>query len=433
MTSNSELPTPGESTYCARQTSNTSAATLPPSRASRASSGFASATVTERPGRSSARQRAAISGPDSSAISTFSPSDTASRTWSFARSRATPSGSEGSSAKGSPGRRRTAEISGVTADSSWISAAREWNSSSTKSARSFSASAAVERKTSGSKGMSRSTGISTRRREIRASSRCSRRLSPTLPLISSARASSVGQVAVFRDPLLRGDLAHAGDPGDVVDAVAHEREDVDHLGRRHPEELAHARLVQELLAARVENAHPGSDELEHVLVRGDDDDVEAHHGRLLRERPDDVVRLVAGQLQDRDAVRLQDAADGRELDPQVVGHRRPVGLVVDVFGVAFGPFRPVPGDRDVVGSVLAHHLAEHGDEAVDRVGWPPRGGREPLDGVVRPVDVGHRVHQVELRGGFGHGGRILVAAFRTAGGRRNRAEHPEFAPSGKTR
>ena len=165
----------------------------PPSRARRESRDLASAIVTVEPGRSSARQRAAISGRDSSAISTVRPSETARSAVSFARRSATPTGAARSRANGSPGLRRTAEISGATAASSWISAAREWNSSSTKSCLSFGASAVVRRNASGSNGISRSVGISTRLREIRASSLCSRRLSPTFPLTSSARARSVGR------------------------------------------------------------------------------------------------------------------------------------------------------------------------------------------------------------------------------------------------
>ena len=105
----------------------------------------------------------------------------------------------------------------------------------------------------------------------------------------------------------------AGDAGDVVDAVAHERQDVDDLAGRDAEELAHAGLVQEDLPARVEDADARRDELQHVLVRRDDDDVEARRGRPGRERSDHVVGLVAGHLEDGDPVGVENAADLREL------------------------------------------------------------------------------------------------------------------------
>ena len=99
---------------------------------------------------------------------------------------------------------------------------------------------------------------------------------------------------------------------------------------RHAEELLDAGLVQELLPPGVKDADPRADELQHVLVRGHDDDVEALRRGFLRERPDDVVGLVARQLQDRDPVGLEDAADVGNLRGEVVGHRDAVGLVLRV-------------------------------------------------------------------------------------------------------
>ena len=205
------------------------------------------------------------------------------------------------------------------------------------------------------------------------------------------------QVAIGGDPFLGRDLAHARHPRHVVHAVSHERQDVGDLLRPDPEEFLDARLVQELLAPRVVDADAGRNELEHVLVRRNDDDLEALCRRLLRQRSDDIVRLVARKLQDRDAVRVEHPADVSDLRRQVRGHRQPVRLVLGVCLMPHRPLRAVPGDREVVGGVLAQHLAQHRHEAVDRVGRLSGRGREAGDRVIGAMDVGHRVHQVQFR------------------------------------
>jgi hypothetical protein len=140
---------------------------------------------------------------------------------------------------------------------------------------------------------------------------------------------------------------------------------------------------------------PG-DELQHVFVRRHDHDIESLRRGLCRERPDDVVGFITGQFQDRDPVGVEGAADVLNLGGQVRSHRNAVGLVPGIGVVAHGPFRAVPGDGEVIGSVLAQHLAQHRHEAVDGVGGLAGRCREALDGVVGAMDIGHRVHQVEL-------------------------------------
>ena len=62
--------------------------------------------------------------------------------------------------------------------------------------------------------------------------------------------------------------------------------------------------------------------------------------------------------------------------------------------------------------MLADHLAEHRHETVDGVGRTAGGGREALDRVVRPVDVRHRVDEIERGAGRGHRSRILCGPRR---------------------
>ena len=331
-------------------------------------------------------------------------------------SSATPAHSPVATSNALPFSRRFEE-SAACATSPWISAAREWNSSSTKVSFSFSGSGAERFNASVSNGMGRSVLIAAGRRDSSASSLCSRRLSPTLPLTSSARASSSVEAAVFLDPLLCRDLADAGHARDVVGGVAHEGQDVDDLPGRDAEELLDALVVEKLLLARVEDPHAGPlDELEHVLVRRDDDDVEIGCPRRPGERADDVVGLVARQGEDGDPVGLARAADLGDLGGQVLVHRGPVRLVGVVLVVADGLARQVEGHRQILARMLAEHLPQHRHEAVDGVGRPPVPGREAPDRVVRPVDVGHRVHEVDGRARRRHGNGILWRAEKGRGG-----------------
>ena len=175
--------------------------------------------------------------------------------------------------------------------------------------------------------------------------------------------------------------------------------------RLDAEELLDSRLVDELLPAGVVDADSRGDELEHVFVRGDDDDLEAFRRRLCRKGSDDVVGLVAGQLEHGDPIGIQNPADVGDLRGQVRGHRDAVGFVIAVGLVAHGLLRPVPGDREQIRGVLPQHLSQHRHEPVDGVGGLAERRREALDRVVGAVDVGHRVHEVELPGGFRHGSR----------------------------
>ena len=226
------------------------------------------------------------------------------------------------------------------------------------------------------------------------------------------------QAPVLGDPFLGRDLPDAGHAGDVVDAVAHECQHVADLAGGNAEERGHARVVQEDLFARVEDADPvPGDQLQHVFVGRHDDHVVTLGFGLLGERADDVVGLVAGQLDDRDPIGRQGLADLGELRGEIVRHRHAVGLVLGVRLVPLGPLRPVPGGGQKVGTVLPDHLAEHRDETVNGVGRPARGRREALDRVVGAVDVRHRVDQIERRAGRRHGSRILCGALSVGAGR----------------
>ena len=200
--------------------------------------------------------------------------------------------------------------------------------------------------------------------------------------------------AVRRDQLAGALLADARDPLDVVDRVAHQRQHVDHPAGRDAELLPHsAGVVPRAGVARVEDAHAVADELEEVLVAGDDGHVVPGRAGLFGERPDDVVRLEPRVGQHRHAEGFARLAHPRRLFDQVGGHRRPVRLVV---GGERGPEgRPphVEGGGDQRRLVVGDQLAQHRDEAVDGVRGPAVGRAQPAYRVVRAVHLGAAVDQ----------------------------------------
>jgi len=136
-----------------------------------------------------------------------------------------------------------------------------------------------------------------------------------------------------------------------------------------------------------------ADDLEHVQVPGDDGRGEVLRLGLDGQRPDDVVGLEAGQLVDREAERLHDLADLRELVPQVVGHPRPRRLVLGEALVAEGRAGKVESDRDVVGVEVLDPPQDDAAEAEDRVHELALRRREGREGEVSAVDEPVAVEQ----------------------------------------
>ena len=157
----------------------------------------------------------------------------------------------------------------------------------------------------------------------------------------------------------------------VVGGVALERLEIDDLVGPQAVPLLDLRRVVDdrVLDARAGRHQPGpvGDELEHVEVAGHDRRVEALRLGLHRQRADHVVRLVPGQLVDRDPERLDHLADLGELVAQVVRHPLAGGLVLGEPLVAEGRPGQVEGDRDVVGPDVLEAAQDDAAEPEDRV------------------------------------------------------------------
>ena len=163
------------------------------------------------------------------------------------------------------------------------------------------------------------------------------------------------------------------DAGDVVALVADERLVVRDEWRREAVSLDRLRHIVDteirkaVLRAGQNDIHAiVRDELERIGIARDDVRLDALARRHPAERADHVVRLVAGDDEDRDIERLDDLADALLLLPQFVRHRRAVRLVGIEQIVAEGAAL-VEGDGDVGRGEGAQRVQHHRGEAEGRI------------------------------------------------------------------
>ncbi len=208
------------------------------------------------------------------------------------------------------------------------------------------------------------------------------------------------EVAILADQLGGGLDPDARGAGDVVDRVARQRLDVDHLVGEHAE------LGEDLVGAdgrvlhRVEHLDTGPDELHQVLVRADDGDLGASVAGLGRIGGDQVVGLETLHLDAGQAPGAHSVADEAELRDQVVRRLGAVGLVAVEHLVAERVRGGVENDGEMrrpLGAEARDHLVQHAAEAGDRADRQAIGGAgQRRQRVVGPEDIGRAVDQIEM-------------------------------------
>ena len=194
-------------------------------------------------------------------------------------------------------------------------------------------------------------------------------------------------------------LAHAGDPGQVVGRVAPQAGEVRVLGRRHARAFQDAGLVVQRVVRDappvVKDLQMGVlDQLVGVAVARDHDHIVALRRRPGGQGGQDVVGLVAGGLDDRDAHGLHQLAHEAHLLAQYVGCRRTGRLIALHQLVAEGRLGPVEGHGQIVGLVVLDQVHKHRGETVNGVGHLPRSrGQVRGQGEKGPVGQGIAVEE----------------------------------------
>ena len=205
------------------------------------------------------------------------------------------------------------------------------------------------------------------------------------------------EVAVFGEELAGGFGTDAGHAGDVVDAVAHEGEEIDHVFGAAAEFLADFVGADELLLDGVLHLDAGADELHQVLVGGHDGDLAAGVGGGEGVGGDEVVGFPVFQFDGGDAKGEGGFADEGELGAEFFWRFGALGFVLVVEAVAEGVAPGVEDDGEVGAGVVLHQPGEHVGEAEHGVHWGavrPRHGGERVEGAedeARAVDE-HQMH-----------------------------------------
>ena len=170
------------------------------------------------------------------------------------------------------------------------------------------------------------------------------------------------EIPEVRDPLGCGLGAALGHTGDVVDAVAHQGQIVDDALGRHAELILYTCRIQHRIRHGVYQRDMLADELRHVLVPGRDQRRDTLRRGAGRERADDVVGLHVRDHQQRQTHRADHLLQRQDLLAQLIGHGRPIGLVLGIDVVAKGLAGRVEDHADVVGSMLVDQLAQHAED-----------------------------------------------------------------------
>ncbi len=195
----------------------------------------------------------------------------------------------------------------------------------------------------------------------------------------------------------RGFFAHPRYTGDVVDLVAHQRQEVDDMFRADAKFLVHASHVQHASGHGVDQGNVPVHQLRHVLVTGRDDHRAAQRGAAARQGADHVVGLDPLDAQQRVAQRLDAGVQRLDLHPQVVRHAWAVGLVFGEHGIAEGATLGVEHHREQAVGVLLAQALEHVQHPLHRAGRHAFGGSQRRQRVEGAVQVGGTVHQDEGR------------------------------------
>ena len=155
----------------------------------------------------------------------------------------------------------------------------------------------------------------------------------------------------------------------VIDGIALQRQQVGHLVRPHAHEFLHLfRVVPFIVFGGVEHRHFVRDELQQVLVARNDDYFESLPLRRAGQRPDHVIRLETGILQNGNPHGLQHPPHQGDLLQQVGRCLRTVGFVLRELLRPVGRLPTLEDGRDIGRLELLGQLPEHVVENVHSLG-----------------------------------------------------------------
>ena len=204
------------------------------------------------------------------------------------------------------------------------------------------------------------------------------------------------EIAISVDQLGRGLDPDAGDTGNVVNAVAAQRLDVDHALRPDPEPLTDLGDADRPILDRIEHRDLVVHELHQILVGGDDGDLGAGLDGVAGVGGNQVVGLEIRELDLADAKCVGGSPDQSKLGDEIGGRLRALRLVLVVEAIAERDAGGVEDDGNMIGVGLAQQLRQHVAEAEHRTGRGPVRARQRRQGVIGAKDETRTVDQKNM-------------------------------------
>ncbi|BCO10012.1 hypothetical protein GF1_23880 [Desulfolithobacter dissulfuricans] len=204
------------------------------------------------------------------------------------------------------------------------------------------------------------------------------------------------QGPVFADKLLGGLGPHPGHPGNVVRTVAGEGEIIEQLMRLEAIFRKDRGHVHELIAHGIPHHHLLGDQLQQVLVPGNDHHPAAGRHQVVHRRGDQIIGLHVVMFKSWDVIGLDDFPHIGNLRLQIIGHGRTVGLVLGIDAVPEHRASRIKSHRQALGLLFPDDTAKNGGKAIDGVGGQTAGVGQGADGVISPVNIGRAIDQIDL-------------------------------------
>ena len=214
------------------------------------------------------------------------------------------------------------------------------------------------------------------------------------------------QIAKHANQLGGGFRPDARRAGHIVDAVAHQGLDIDHLVGRDAELFLHGLQAKRLGLHRVKELDlAGHDQLHQILVGRHDLHFRAASCGLASIGGDQIVGLIAFHIDRRHAEGARCIADQRKLRDQVFRRRRALGLVGGVELLAKRLFGLVENHREMGWPFARLHVFEQFEQHVAKAadcadGQTVTRARQRRQRMIGAKNIARAVDQKKPRGGI---------------------------------
>ena len=184
-----------------------------------------------------------------------------------------------------------------------------------------------------------------------------------------------------------GFLSHSRHTGNVVDLVAHQRQQINDQRRRYAEFVDDTVVIHGCVVHGVDQRDVVVNQLRHVLIAGRDHHLSPTARGLDGQRADDVVCLDTPNTNQRQAHGANGVVDRLDLLAQLIRHGRAIGFVLRVDVVAEGGTLGIEYHDHLITRVIGHQLADHADDPFGRARVQALRVRERGQGVISAKQI----------------------------------------------